>query len=149
MTRIAAILIIFCSTVASAQVKINIPVLHYKSHDRINVRIVNTGASDVTFCVEYGYVSYIDSNRLETTPTPVYVQQKNSRGWGTLMTGPDIGSVRSPLTLKRGESQDFPFRINAHGMVRLVLDYWVGSTANPCGREKGMKIVTSRELSIE
>ena len=129
--------------------KIRVPELHYKSHDRIDVEIMNTGTSDVTFCVEYGYVSYIDSDHPEPTPTPVYVQQKNSRGWGTLMTGPDIGSTRNPVTLGQGGSQHFPIRVNAHGTVRLVLDYRVGSTANPCERSKWMKSVRSREFSIE
>ena len=142
-------LTILCSIVASAQVKITVPELHYKSHDKIDVEIMNTGTSDVTFCVEEGYVSYIDSDHPESTPTPVYVQQKNSRGWGTLMTGPDIGSTPNPVIVGRGESQRFPFRVNAHGTVRLVLDYRVGSTSHPCGRRKGIKSVKSREFSIE
>jgi len=54
--RISAILIIWYSIAASAEMKIRVPELHYKSHDRIDVEIMNTGTSDVTFCVEYGYV---------------------------------------------------------------------------------------------
>jgi hypothetical protein len=142
-------LTIWCSIVASAQVKITVPELHYKSHDKIDVELRNTGTSDVTFCVDEGYVSYIDSDHTESTPTPVYVQQKNSRGWGTLMTGPDSGSAPHPVKVGRGESQHYPFRVNAHGIVRLVLGYRLGSAAHPCGRRNGMKSVKSREFSIE
>lgn len=87
----------------------SVPELHYRSHDRIDVEIANSGTSDVTFCVEAGYVSYIDSDHSEPTPTPVYVQQKNSRGWGTLMTGPDIGSAPAPFTLRRRSRSIFHF----------------------------------------
>jgi hypothetical protein len=146
---ITAILTIWCSVVASAQVKISVPELAYKPHDRIDVVIMNAGATDISFCVEYGYVSYIDSDHPKPTPTPVHVQQKNSRGWGTLMTGPDIGSSRNSFTLGHGKSQHFPFRVNAHGTVRLVLDYWLDSAADPCQSGKGMKSVRSREFSIE
>ena len=65
------------------------------------------------------------------------------------MTGPGIGSSSNPVTIGAAESQHFPFRVNAHGTVRLVLDYWVGSTRNPCERGKRMKSMKSFEFSIE
>ena len=137
------------SIVAVAQVKISIPNAAYKSHDRIDVEIVNTGASDVTFCVEYGYVSFIDSDHTESTPTPVYVQQKSPHHWSTLLSGPDIGSSRHPDTLPAGESRHFPFRVDAHGTVRLVLRYRLGPDENFCVGRKEMRIARSREFSVE
>jgi hypothetical protein len=88
-----AILVICCSIASSAQVKISVSEPTYRSHDKIDVEVSNTGASDVKFCVEYGYVSFIDSDHTEATPTPVYVQQEGTRGWSTLLTGPDIGNI--------------------------------------------------------
>jgi hypothetical protein len=145
----AALLFVLWSIAVGAQIKIDVPNQAFKSHDRIDVEIVNAGASDATFCVEYGYVSYLDSGRSEPTPTPVYVQQKVSRSWSTLMTGPDIGSARTPVTLKAEESQHYPFRVNAHGTVRLVLDYWLGSGDHQCGDTKGRKTAFSRGFQIE
>lgn len=119
------------------------------SHDKIDVQIANAGVSDVTFCVEYGYVSFVDSDHSESTPTPVYVQQKNSGHWGTLVTGPDIGSSRHPETLHSGESRQFPFRINAHGTVRILLEYRLGSDENFCQDRKGMRVARSHEFPID
>jgi hypothetical protein len=146
---IAAILLVLWSIAATAQARISIPDVTYKAHDRIDVEIENAGASDVTFCVEYGYSSSIDAEHAEPTPTPVYVQQKSSRGWDTLLTGPDIGSSPHPVTLGARESQHFPFRVNAHGTVRIVLEYRVGSDENFCFHRKGVRVARSREFSIE
>lgn len=143
------ILAICCSIAASAQVKIQVPESSYRSHDKIDVEILNTGSKDVTFCVEYGYMSFVDSNNTEMTPTPVYVQRKVARGWDTLMTGPDVGSLRVPVSLVSGESQHYPFRVNDHGTVRLVLDYWVGSSGRKCGDNMGGRSAKSREFRIE
>lgn len=144
-----AILMIWCSVAASAQVKIGIPERHYKSHDKIDVEIANTGFREAAFCVEYGYMSFVDSDHSEPTPTPVYVQQKGAHRWNTLMTGPDIGSSVQLATLAPGESQHYPFRVNAHGIVRVVLDYWIGATGHSCGDRKGSKSTTSRDFAIE
>ena len=117
--------------------------------DKIDVEIVNTGLSDITYCVQYGYISYIDSDHHEPSPTPVYVQQKGPKGWGTLLTGPDIGSSVAPVTLHAGQSEHFPFRLNAHGTVRLVLEYWLGSTEHSCEDRKSMRVARSPQFSID
>jgi hypothetical protein len=145
----AIILAFICALTASAQVQIRIPSQRYKSHDTINVEIANTSAGDLSFCVEYGYVSYIDDNRSEATPTPVYVQQKRENGWDTLLTGPDVGSIRQSITLRRGESQTYPFRVNAHGEVRMVLDYWIGAPVGSCENPKGRRTAKSHAFQIE
>jgi len=138
--KIAVVTVIALSLAADAQVKISVPSAVYKTHDKIDVEIVNAGTSDVTFCVEYGYLSFVDSNHSEPTPTPVHVQQKNSHRWSTLLTGPDIGSARHPDTLRPGESQHFPFRVNAHGTVRIVLRY-------PCGDLSGLSTGAPRSVA--
>ena len=135
--KIAAITLVCWPFAASAQIKISIPDATYKSHDRIDLEIVNTGTSDATFCVESGYVSFIDSHQTESTPTPVYVQQKVSNHWRTLLTGPDIGSSPHPDVLQSRESRHFPFRVNAHGTIRIVLKYRLGSDENFCADKKG------------
>lgn len=149
MKTIAAIVLVCWSIAAFAQVEVSVPNPAYKSHDRIDVEIVNTGTSDVTFCVEYGYVSFIDSEHTETTPTPVYVQQKTPHHWSTLLTGPDIGSSRHSETLHSGASQHFPFRVNAHGTVRIVLECRLGPEENFCADRREMRVARSREFSIE
>ena len=143
-------IVLLCGAItAAAQIRIEVPNAAYKSRDRIDVDIVNTGASDVTYCVEYGYISFLDSDHSESTPTPAYVQQRNARHWSTLLIGPDIGSTRHPEILHSGESQHFPFRVNAHGTVRVVLEYRLGAYENFCANRKGMRVAKSREFPIE
>jgi hypothetical protein len=144
-----AILVICCSIAASAQVKISVSEPSYRSHDKIDVEVSNTGSSNVKFCVDYGYVSSIDLDHTEGTPTPVYVQQEVTRGWSTLLTGPDIGSAQHLETLERGQSQHYPFRVNANGTVRLVIDYWLGSEGHQCGDTKGRRTAFSHKFKIE
>ena len=149
MKATGALLVICCSIAASAQVQISVSEPSYRSHDKIDVEVSNTGSSDVKFCVEYGYVSFIDSDHTEATPTPVYVQQEVTRGWSTLLTGPEIGSAQHLETLERGQSQHYPFRVNAHGTVRLVIDYWLGSKDHQCGDTKGRRTAFSHKFQIE
>ena len=112
-----------CFSVAvPAQVKIVVPEAAYRAYDKIDVEILNAGSGDASFCVQYGYVLFVDSDHTEATPTPVYVQQKEKRGWNTLLTGPDVGSALHLETLGRGQSLHYPFRVHTHGTVRLVLD---------------------------
>ena len=142
-------LAVSCSLSAAAQVEISVPDVHYLAHDKINVGIKNAGSSPITYCVEVGYISYIDSQHSEPSPTPIYIQQKSSRGWGTLLTGPDVGSHLDAEILLPGESQLFPFRVNAHGRIRLVLEYQLGSNERFCQNRRGVKIARSREFSME
>ena len=58
------------------------------------------------------------------------------RSEAVLLYGPDVGSSRHPETLHSGESQHFPFRVNAHGTVRSVLEYRPGQDENLCVAEK-------------
>src|SRR5580658_5225266 len=141
-------LVVFFASTASAQVAVRIPLQSYKSHDWINVQIVNSSTKPVSFCVEYGYRSYFDYDHFEATPTPVYIQQKSEKGWSTLLTGPDIGSSRQPETLAPGMSQSYPFRINARGSVRLVLDYWTGDAGDSCDSRKARQ-AKSRVITLE
>ena len=134
---------------AAAQVKISVPDEHYLAHDKINVGIKNAGSSPVTYCVEVGYVSYSDSQHLEPSPTPIRIQQKSSRGWSTMLTGPDVGSHLKAEILLPGESELFPFRVNTHGTIRLVLEYQLGSNERFYHNRKGAKTARSREISIE
>ena len=149
MKTVAVILAVSSSAIGAAQVRVRVPDQHYKSHDKIDVQITNTGASNVTFCVEAGYISYIDSEHSESSPTPIYVQQRGARGWSSLLTGPDIGSARSPETLGPGQSQHFPFRVNASGTIRLVLNYWPDSNQHSCENRNGLRVARSREISME
>ena len=66
------------------------------------------------------------SGESELTPIPFLVQQYSSGKWGTLMIGPDIGSIRAPVTLGPGKSISYPFRVAANGKIRLLLFYWMG-----------------------
>ena len=133
----------------AAQVQIVIPPMAYKSQDRIDVGIMNRSSGEVSYCVQIGFVSYADADHPEATPTPVYVQQRTERGWGTLMIGPDIGSTLNVETLQPEESRTYPFRLNVHGTVRVLLRYWTGTDHWSCNETKGMKTARSREFAIK
>jgi hypothetical protein len=141
-------MLLFCVS-AFGQLEIRIPQQHYKQHDRIDLVIANTGTKDVSFCVEYGHWSFPDADHIETTPTPVYVQRKDRRGWGTLLIGPDVGSMRHSVSLGAGESQQYPFRLSDAGEMRIMVDYWIGESDRTCQQPKGRKTAKSRVFAIE
>jgi hypothetical protein len=131
MLRIS--LFLFLSLHAMAQVQITVPKSQFNRHEAIDVAIKNIGRKPVSFCVEFGHWSFKDDSApLETTPTPVFVQAHSERGWHTLLIGPDIGSSRQSVVLAPGETQQYPFRLNAVGKIRLVLDYWIGESDRTC-----------------
>lgn len=134
---------------AFGQLEIRIPQQRYKQHDRIDVVIANTSTKQVSFCVEYGYSSFRDADHTESTPTPVYVQRKDKRGWGTLLTGPDVGRMMLSDSLGAGESQQYPFRLSDTGEMRIMVDYWMGQSDRTCQQQKGRKTAKSRVFVIE
>jgi hypothetical protein len=134
---------------AFGQLEIRVPQPRYKQRDRIDVVIANTSTKQVSFCVEYGHSSFRDADHAESTPTPVYVQRKDKRGWGTLLIGPDVGSMRSSATLGAGESQQYPFRLSDAGEMRIMVDYWIGASDRTCQQPKRRKTAKSRVFVIE
>jgi hypothetical protein len=77
---LAATVLLLCVS-AYGQIEIRIPQQRYKRHDKIDVVIANTSTKQVSLCVEYGHSSFRDADHTESTPTPVYVQRKDKRGW--------------------------------------------------------------------
>ena len=137
-------------TAAIAQVKITFLAKQYKVHEEIHARVENTGNSAITFCVEFGQTS-MKGGEVESTPLPFWVQRNDNGKWGTLLIGPDVGSIRAYLVLEAGESKEFPFRLNDSGRMRLRLNYWRGSFPNlNChAPPKGSKLLTSAVFTIE
>ncbi|HXN51053.1 MAG TPA: hypothetical protein VN943_03880 [Candidatus Acidoferrum sp.] len=138
------------ATAAIAQVKITIPAQHYRMQELIHAKVENTGNRPVTLCVEFGQTSS-KGGEIESTPSPFWVQRNSNGKWGTLLIGPDVGSIRAAVVLKAGESKAFPFRLNDSGKMRLRLSYWSGSTTNlDChAPTKSLKLVTSAAFTIE
>jgi hypothetical protein len=111
----------------SRQVSIDVPREQLNSRETIPAIVANRGKDPVTFCVQFGQTSMASpSGESELTPIPFLVQQYSSGKWGTLMIGPDIGSIRAPVTLGPGKSISYPFRVAANGKIRLLLFYWMG-----------------------
>ena len=119
-------------------------------HDEINAKVENTGSNEVTFCVEFGQTSMKEGDT-ESTPSPFWVQRRDNHEWGTLLIGPDVGSVRASVVLQPHESRVFPFRLNDAGRMRLRFDYWRGSIPKLDCRTppKRAKLVTSNIFTIE
>jgi len=142
MFRWLVIVLVFSRFVVS-QVRMATSHTDFTSHDRIDVQITNSGKNAVSYCVEFGQISFKTgtgtAEDMEHTPIPFYVQKENGGKWGTLLIGPDIGSSRHAVMLKAGESQHYPFRISDRGRMRLVLDYWRGENDDVCEHPKAKK----------
>jgi hypothetical protein len=153
MTRIilASIgLFLALPAVAAAQVKIDLDAKHYGVQEKIHAKMENTGTLPVTVCVEMGQTSP-NRGETESTPSPFFVQKKGNRNWGTLLIGPDVGSMRAAVVLNAGESQEFPFRLSESGELRLRANYWRGAIPkmNCNASPKGSKLATSDVFTIE
>jgi hypothetical protein len=157
MFRCVVIVLLF-NQISLSQVRVAISPTDFKSHDRIDVQVTNTGKKAVSYCVEFGQVSYKgdpvpaegpDHTRIpfyvkvESTPIPFYVQKMSGSKWSTLLIGPDVGSSRQAVALQAGESQHYPFRLSDRGRMRLALVYWDGENNDVCKCPKGKKTTRS------
>jgi hypothetical protein len=107
MTRL---IIAFCvlsllSLSVAAQVKIKVLQQNKKKYETIHASIENAGSKPITFCIEVGQTSPKGDGETETTPSPFWVQGNDNGKWGTLMIGPDVGSLKSPEVLDPGKSR--------------------------------------------
>ena len=71
---------IFVPVVCAAQVKITIPVQHYKHQEEIRATVQNVGKTPITFCLEVGQQSP-KGDTLESTPYPFWVEQFSNGKW--------------------------------------------------------------------
>jgi hypothetical protein len=111
---------------ATAQVRVTIPSQELTFRHKFPATVENASTEPVTFCVEFEQTS---SNGIitERTPIPFVVERWSEGTWHTLMIGPDVGSLRRPVVLITGQSQEYSFRLNVLGRTRLLLTYWQGS----------------------
>ena len=158
------VIVLLLNAVALSQVRIAVSPADLKSHDQIDVQITNDGKKTVSYCVEFGQVSYkgepvpaegpdhtpIPSYvKVESTPIPFYVQKENGGKWSTLLIGPDVGSSRHAVTLQAGESQHYPFRLSDRGRMRLALEYWGGENNDVCKYPDGKKTTRSNIFVVK
>ena len=147
-TRIALSLFLILVGAAAAQVEVSLPANLFKPEDKIDARIVNKGRLPVSYCIEVGQWSP-HAGSIESTPIPFHVERKNDDKWSVLLIGPDVGSSRHSATLSPGASNEFPFRLNNIGEMRLVLHYWIGERDDACeGSTRGRKTAKSKVFSI-
>jgi hypothetical protein len=153
MTRLifTSLVLVLASLTATAQVKIHASPQHPKKYETIHASVENTGRNPVIFCIEVGQTSPKEGGEIETTPLPFWVQRNDNGKWGTLMIGPDVGSLRSPNLLEPGKSVEFVFRLGESGQMRLRMNYWNGPLANlDChAPPKGTRVVTSAIFTVE
>ena len=152
MKRLFLVAGILVSTpaLALAQVRITLPARSFGVEDQIHAKIINDGTHAITICVEFGQTS--PNNRgSESTPSPFVVQRHSGDRWSTLLIGPDVGSVRRSLEIDAGKSQEFVFRLNDVGKIRLLLYYWRDSRqGSSCTAvEKGAKAVHSEDFVVQ
>ncbi len=147
-TVIAISLVILPAAIAVAQVEVSVPASVFKQEGSIEARVTNKSSLPVSYCVEFGQWSP-HNGTIDSTPTPFHVESKIGDRWSTLMNGPDVGSSRRPIALDAGASNEFPFRLNDTGQMRLVLYYWIGERNNVCNDStKERKTARSKVFSI-
>jgi len=146
-----SIVLAFSSLTATAQVKIRVSPQPHKKYETIHASVENTGSKPVAFCVEIGQTSPKGPGEIETTPSPFWVQRDNNGKWGTLMIGPDVGSLKSPQVLDPSKSVEFSFRLGDSGRMRLQLNYWNGPLPSlDCHvPPKSAKVATSGTFTVE
>jgi hypothetical protein len=145
-----ALILLSTSTVALAQVVITVPSKSFGVEDQIRAKITNEGTRAIRICVEFGQTSPKNGGS-ESTPSPFVVQRYSGGRWSTLLIGPDVGSVRRSLEIDAGKSQEFVFRLNDVGKIRLLLYYWRDSRqGSSCTAvEKGAKAVHSEDFVVQ
>ena len=75
------VFILGLSPIALSQVQLNTSATEYKSHQQIDVQVTNAGKNTVSYCVEFGQISFkagTGTADIEHTPIPFYVQKP---GW--------------------------------------------------------------------
>jgi hypothetical protein len=147
---LTAVFLFSISTVALAQVQVTLSSKGFGVEEEIHAKVVNGRANPITFCVEYGQWSP-KNGELESTPSPFVVQRYSASKWSTLLIGPDVGSSRHSLELQAGKSEEFTFRLNNVGKIRLLLYYWRGSVSeSACSvPEKGAKRIFSETFTVK
>jgi len=130
------ILLLIAPIWAIAQVELFVPGADFKTSEPIPVKVKNAGKEQISYCVAFGQ-------------TPLLAQKRSGNKWSNLSTGPDADSIQTLKVLGPGESQEFPFRLTGTGEIRLVLDYWIGSTGVNCKHPpKGKKQAQTGSLVI-
>jgi hypothetical protein len=130
------VLLLMAPIVALAQVQLAVPGADFKASEPVPVTVKNAGKEQISYCVALGQA-------------PLSAQKRSGSKWSSLPAGPDADSIKTLKVLGPGESQEFPFKVSDAGEIRLVLDYWIGSTGVNCKHPpKGKKQAQSGVFTI-
>src|SRR5215468_7197050 len=91
----------------------------------------NDLAVPITFCADFGKTVQTKSG-LQAAPNPFEIQKWNGKQWDTQLTGTDVGSGNTAISIDAHESKDFHLQINASGRYRLRLTYVEGESDSKC-----------------
>ncbi len=136
---------------ATAQVQVTVSSKSVKVKETIEAKVWDRGSESITYCAEFGQSSpRSEDMEIGSTPTPFYVQRLVAHKWSTLLTAPDIGSVKQPIVLSVRRSNAFTLSFIDTGKLRLVLEFWAGAQEklNCADPPKRGKIVRSDSFSV-
>jgi hypothetical protein len=94
-------------------------------------QVKNDLAVPITFCTDFGKSVQAQSGQ-QAAPNPFEIQKWNGKRWDTQLTGTDVGSGNTPVSIDAHESKDFTLQINASGRYRLRLMYLEGESDTRC-----------------
>jgi hypothetical protein len=135
---------------SKGKVKLSLPPGNFSAHQNISVTVINSGSAPITYCVAIGRDPQGVLSASDKWPEPFYIQINTYDRWRTPV-GCGTGVYHAPVTLKSGESQEYPLNFAATGRMRLVLEYWQAADADTGCREtpKHTKVARSREFTVE
>lgn len=121
----------FCQSQGIASVFVQLPSGNVKAETPFSARVKNGLATPITFCVDFGQTVQTASGR-HAAPNPFEIQKWNGKRWDTQLTGTDVGSGSTAISVDAHESKDFSLQINASGRYRLRLTYIEGESEPKC-----------------
>ena len=94
-------------------------------------RLKNDLAVPITFCADFGKAVQTQSGP-QAALNPFEIQKWNGKRWDTQLTGTDVGSGNTAISIDAHESKDFSLQVNASGRYRLTLTYTEGESDTKC-----------------
>lgn len=151
---IPAIAVLSLGLPISAQngsLRVTIPLIggSLEANTPFTAKVKNSLAVPISFCVDFGKTVNSESGQ-EAAPNPFEIQRWNGRRWDTQLTGTDVGSGETAISVDAHEVKEFRLRINGPGRYRLRLTYLEGENETKCPLPaKQAKTVRSRVLVVQ
>jgi hypothetical protein len=102
----------------------------------LQVSIINSNKTSITFCAEFGIAF-----EGKVTPLPFQILRQHNRRWDLVLTSPDVGSLNSTVILEASEFRTFQIVAKEPGQYKLRLFYLKRATEDArCPLESAVRL---------